>query len=226
MTLTALAACALLTPAAVAKPPPSQPPASSSLLILMMGEPDFDFDLVESIGAADVITPSTVGLDGMRLLACEELVAGMEHWTAFDTIACTDGYSMEELKRHLAASDSDGVPQAIAEADYLLLIHDFEVRLRMFEVGTPPDQSIHERLRVACRHLFWDKGAHAAVDDGVHALSRYGHPPNTIQRWLGTAWVRLDWRDAVDPLARSITRGSPFRDRQKVEVDPRYRGLD
>jgi hypothetical protein len=226
MTPLALAALTLLAPTTLADHTTGPAPSESSLLILLMGEPDFDFDLVEGVGAEDPVTPSTIGADGMRILACEEFVAGMEHWTAFDSIACTDGYSMEELKRLLAGSDPEGVPQEIADADYLLLVHDLEVRLRMFRVGTPPDDSIHERLRVACRHMFWDKSARAAVDEGVHALSRYGRPPNTIQRWLGVVWVRLDWRDAMDPLARSITRGSPFRERQKAEVDERYRGLD
>jgi hypothetical protein len=228
MIIATLATLVLLTPATLAKTPLEHPPEASNLLILLVGEADFEFDLVWVEGEmGDPVTPSTIGRDGMRLAACEDLVSGMEHWTAFEHIECVDYYEIEEVKRHLASSDPADVPEEIAEADYLLVVQDLEISLRGFFIGeTHTVGNYRERLRIGCNHVFWDKHGSRAVDTGSHVASRFGKPPSLLGMAMGKTWERLDWRDVMDPVTRSITRGSPFHDRQKVEVDKRYKGLD
>lgn len=226
MTTGILAILALLAPLAHAGAALERPPDQSKLLILLVGEAEFDFDFVTVDGPMeDPVTPSVIGIDGMRQAACEDLVAGMEHWTAFDEIECVDWYQLSEIKAALSTSHAEDVPEEIRWADYLLLVQDFEIRLRGFLLGQGIE-SYREQLRISCAHVFWDKHAHEAVHSGDAHHSRFGKPPNFLQRLAGKQWVRLDWRDGMDPIARGITKGSPFREKQKVEVDDRYRGLD
>ncbi len=53
----ALTVLMLLVPPGQAKSELSKPPAASKLLILLMGEPEFDFDLVVGDGVADPGSP-------------------------------------------------------------------------------------------------------------------------------------------------------------------------